>query len=289
MCGYRMDVELVGADPAARVTAEEPTGGWSSYYRGGAEGATRLPRFRRVVYHDIYPGIDMAFSHDSSGVKYDFIVHPGGDPGNIALRYIGADSLVREPSGMLNAAVPLGVLREGAPFTYQPAGGNARPDDGDARLRVPCEYLVGGDMVRFSLGAYDRRATLVIDPTLAWATYCGGIRAEALDVKGTDLIVDAAGNVYVVDRGNNRVLKLAPGRIPRSCCRSPASRTPTGWRWMVPAASTSPNTAEAVGWWSWRRAPPPRVCCRSPALHTSMGWRWMPPATSTSPRTPIGW
>ena len=110
MCGYRMDVELVGADPAARVTAEEPTGGWSSYYRGGAEGATRLPRFRRVVYHDIYPGIDMAFSHDSSGVKYDFIVHPGGDPGNIALRYIGADSLVREPSGMLNAAVPLGKM-----------------------------------------------------------------------------------------------------------------------------------------------------------------------------------
>ena len=130
MCGYRMDVELVGADPAARVTAEEPTGGWSSYYRGGAEGATRLPRFRRVVYHDIYPGIDMAFSHDSSGVKYDFIVHPGGDPGNIALRYIGADSLVREPSGMLNAAVPLGVLREGAPFTYQPAGGNARQGGG---------------------------------------------------------------------------------------------------------------------------------------------------------------
>ena len=53
----------------------------------------------------------------------------------------------------------------------------------------------------------------------------------------------AAGNVYVADHGNNRVLKLAAGSTTRPCCRSPASTAPRVWRWTPPATSTSPTGA----------------------------------------------
>jgi DNA-binding beta-propeller fold protein YncE len=59
--------------------------------------------------------------------------------------------------------------------------------------------------------------------------------------------VDSAGDVYVTDGGNKQVVKLAAGSSTQTCCRSPASATPTAWRWIPLAACTSPTTT-TTGW-----------------------------------------
>ena len=42
----------------------------------------------------MYPGIDVRYYSDAAGrLKYDFIVHPGADVNNIALKYTGVDKL----------------------------------------------------------------------------------------------------------------------------------------------------------------------------------------------------
>ena len=53
--------------------------------------------------------------------------------------------------------------------------------------------------------------------------------------------VDSAGNTYVVDEVNNRVLNWRQAPAPRRGCHSTASTSPGASRWMPPATSTSPT------------------------------------------------
>ena len=58
--------------------------------------------------------------------------------------------------------------------------------------------------------------------------------------------VDAAGDLYVADYGNNRVLKLAAGSPTPTVLPFPGLNGPNGWRWTPPATSTSP-TVPTIG------------------------------------------
>jgi len=189
---YRMDLQLIGSNPRPEVIAEGLTPYRSNYYLGHCpEGITDVKSYGRVIYREIYPKIDLAFSSDERGIKYDFIVRPGGDPAMIRLRYDGGESVGRESGGSLAVRTPLGALREGRPYSYQGAG---------QRREVRCGYTVAGDEVRFDIGRYDRGEVLVIDPLLEWATYCGGTLDDAADVdmKGTDIVSDDLGSVTMI-------------------------------------------------------------------------------------------
>ena len=48
-----------------------------------------VPTYASVIYRDIYPSIDLIFRSVGDGVKYDFVIHPGGDPRTIAIGLIG--------------------------------------------------------------------------------------------------------------------------------------------------------------------------------------------------------
>ena len=90
----------------------------------------------------------------------------------------GGDLLVGVPGGR--------VVREHAPVAYQVAGGR--------RLPVRSRYVLtrGGD-VRIAVGAYDPARQLVIDPTVTYGTYVGGIRQD----QGISIAADADGDAYV--------------------------------------------------------------------------------------------
>lgn len=161
---YRMDVDLVGASMASPTTAEEPGEEYCNFYLPGCrEGITGVRSFGRVIYRDIYPHIDLAIYGMGQRMKYDFIVHPGGRVEDIRLQYRGAAAMALD-DGAIVSRNPLGRLREAPPQSYQGA---------DHRL-VASRYLLVDGMVGFDVGEYDRRETLVIDPTLDWATYLGG-------------------------------------------------------------------------------------------------------------------
>ena len=59
---------------------------------------------------------------------------------------------------------------------------------------IPARYrLFAKNQVGFTLGAYDRRRTLWIDPVIEYSTYLGGDRSD----QGFAVAVDVAGNTYV--------------------------------------------------------------------------------------------
>ncbi len=192
---FRLDMTLEGCNPYVRIRAEEPLPGYANFYLPHCpEGVIGVREFGRIVYENVYKNVDLELFSANGRVKYNFLVRPGGDPGNIRMRYDGAlDASVAE-DGALSVMTPLGGIEEGAPYTYTAVG----------RDEVASHYLRKGNAVMFSIGEYDRSETLVIDP---WATYYGG----SADEYANGIAADPAGNVYVVGWTTSTDFPVTPG------------------------------------------------------------------------------
>jgi len=176
----RIDVEFVGANPFVRVRGECRMPGWSHYHLAHCpDGITHVPSYARVVYENIYRGIDCIVSSKNGFPKYDFLVHPGADPALIRLRYKGHEYASLTDDGNIVLTASIGTVIEHAPSSLQ----NGRS--------IPTAYKLTRDQMMFGLSDYDRSAPLLIDP---WSTYLGGGGHE----NGVDVEFDNAGNVLIV-------------------------------------------------------------------------------------------
>jgi hypothetical protein len=50
---------------------------------GSGETFTEINNYREVRYENLWNGIDLTYSFTEKGLKYEFMVDPGYDPGNI--------------------------------------------------------------------------------------------------------------------------------------------------------------------------------------------------------------
>jgi hypothetical protein len=190
MKGHRMDLELIGANPHATIIPEEPAAVRTTYLTSSASDRIRNVRsFRRLTYRDIYPNIDLVFYTGVQGLKYDFIVHPGGRVADIQLRYVAGDATL-SGDGILSATNPMGVIREDHPVTWQQTGRRVAVQMSISIDTVASEWRMDSGMIGFAVAAYDSARTLVIDPGVAWSTYCGG----SGDDFGTAVTTDLQGN-----------------------------------------------------------------------------------------------
>lgn len=145
---------------------------------------TNLPIYGAVTDRQLYPGIDMIYSHASGQLKSEFVVAPGADAGVIQMRYDGMQAGI-DLDGALQLSGPAGELRENAPVLYQQMG--------TTRMEVAGGFRILPDSgVGFRTGAYDRSQPLVIDPVLSSSTYLGGSGQNSIGVAA-----DALGNIYV--------------------------------------------------------------------------------------------
>ena len=77
---YVLKLDFIGAAHVAPV-GEERSEAIVSYFRGKPEEwHTGLPTYGRLVYHNLWPGIDLAYYGLGGNLKYEFIVQPGADP-----------------------------------------------------------------------------------------------------------------------------------------------------------------------------------------------------------------
>ena len=144
-----------------------------------------IPTYREVVYHDIYPSIDLRLLGKGNVLEYDFVVRPGASPDDIALAYNGIDSL-KIQNGQLAIGTAFGDIKQDRPYIYQQIG--------DETVKVAGGFSLGnGNTYGFDVPAYDERYPLVIDPTLAYSTYLGGSEPD----RAYGIAVDSAGCAYV--------------------------------------------------------------------------------------------
>ncbi|SFI23351.1 conserved repeat domain-containing protein [Nocardioides psychrotolerans] len=178
---------FTGADTSATSAALEPLSGKVNYLVGNDARAwhTGIATFARVSYDDVLPGVDVTYYGTNDGtLEYDFEVAPHADPASIRFGFPGAEGVVIQDRSLIITTAH-GAVTQAAPVIYQRMAGLRVPVDGRFELR--------GDEVGFSVGAYDPRRPLVIDPTLTYSTYLGG----ANDEEGHGIAVDDAGSAYV--------------------------------------------------------------------------------------------
>ncbi len=185
---WAVKLDFLGANPDVQPVGVERTPAVISYFKGRPEQwKTGLPTYSRVLYADLWPGIDLVYSGTVDRLKYEFVLKPGATPEQIGLAYRGADSVVVNEAGQLEVSTPAGGFHDEKPYAYQEVGGQRRQVAAAYTLRGASEY-------GFQVGAYDASRPLVLDPAvLVYAGYIGG----SGDDFGHGIAVDGSRNAYV--------------------------------------------------------------------------------------------
>src|SRR5262249_3469096 len=129
--GVFIRLSFLGASETVAPRGVEPMPGRTNYLRGNDPGAWRtdVPSFARVVYADVYPGVDLLV-RESGGpgvIEYDVRLRPGARLEDVRFSYGGIDGLSLDEEGALVVATAMGRFRQTVPRTWEEAA------SGDAR------------------------------------------------------------------------------------------------------------------------------------------------------------
>jgi hypothetical protein len=181
-------VRLVGADPAASAELQEPLPGRIHRLKGNHPERWQigLQPHARVLFREVYPGIDVAYYGNRRELEYDLLVAPGGSAAAARLRFDGVRRVTVVRDGELELETGRGTLIQRRPLAYQVRTGG--------RDTVEVAYRLNDDgSVGFQVGDYDAARPLVIDPVLSYSTLVGGLGLDQC----WDVVVDAQGAAYV--------------------------------------------------------------------------------------------
>jgi gliding motility-associated-like protein len=159
-------VSFIGASKNADIAPEKAISTYNNYYIGNdsSKWASGCGIYQSVTYKNIYPNIDVHYYTNAGTLKYDLIIHPGGNIEDVKLKYEGADKLeVKNKELVIGTSV--GDSKELYPYTYQVKT--------EGRETVGCKYVLKNNVLTFKVDEYDPNATMVIDPTLIFSTLTG--------------------------------------------------------------------------------------------------------------------
>lgn len=194
-------MDFLGARRDALPEGRDRLPGTISYFRGPREQwRLGVPTYARLVYPDLWPGIDLEWVGSTEGFKYRYLVQPGADPARIRVAWSGVERLRLDAEGGLEILTPLGTLRDDRPIAWQ-EGSAGRQGVAVAHMLLPPEGSALAEagaprsaVSAFALGPYDRSRALVIDPVVP--VYAGFLGYASED-RGLGVATDAAGRAYL--------------------------------------------------------------------------------------------
>ncbi|GAB3260359.1 hypothetical protein GCM10027347_24590 [Larkinella harenae] len=183
---HGVEVQLSNSSATSQLESKNRVSENQSYFLGHdpSRWASAVPAFGEVIYHGIYPGIDLRLFAYYQTLKYEFIVSPGADPSVIQLRYDGASALQLQ-DGQLTVGTSLLPFREEKPYSFTEKNGQTK--------EVASHWVLNDQTASFQFpDGYDRQQPLTIDPTLIFSTYSGSVS----DNWGHTATYDNEGNLY---------------------------------------------------------------------------------------------
>lgn len=187
-------LDFIDANPGVEPNGQDRQKTVFSYFKGKpGEWKTGISTYCKLVYSNLWPGIDLIYSGGTHELKYEFIVRPGSNPEKIRLAYRGASAVSLKDTGGLQINTPVSNIDDSRPYAYQIIDG--------ATVEVPVFYAPkdlpkdGKYIYGFDIDDYDQNESLILDPAVL--VYCGYIGGTNMDsVEG--IAVDEEGNAYVV-------------------------------------------------------------------------------------------
>jgi hypothetical protein len=186
--GSVIRMKLFEANTSPVISGQDRLQETSSYFTGNdpSKWRTRISKYAKVRYREVYPGIDLVFYGNQRQLEYDFVVSPGSDPSRIRLEFQGAEKLSLDEKGNLVLQLKDGEVIQQAPIIYQEINGK--------KVNVAGNYWIDGkNRMGCKVASWDRQRPLVIDPVMAYSTYLGGSSTD----NGFGIAVDGSGNAYV--------------------------------------------------------------------------------------------
>lgn len=183
---HSYEVVFLNANPQTLTEGGDAYGDYQNYYVGAntARWREHVSTFAAVNYNGLYKGINMKVYGKDANLKYDFMLEPYANPGQIQLQYnyVNGLSLV---NGNLHIETAVGIIKELAPVAYQMIQGK--------KNKIECHYVLDGNVLSFSFpNGYDPNEFLIIDPVVVFSTYTG----SSQDNWGFTATYDANGNGY---------------------------------------------------------------------------------------------
>ncbi len=161
--GHAVEVAFVDANETEPVATGEQPGDYN--WLVGDLDVTGAHTYDRITYPDLWDGIDLQYWGDADPeghVKALYVVAPGADSGQIALRYSGQDRIWIDEQQQLQIDTPLGRITDSEPIAYTQSG---QP--------VEVSYVLEGDTLRFDVAGYAANETLYIDPSVIFSRRFG--------------------------------------------------------------------------------------------------------------------
>jgi len=193
-----------GSNDAPDIRSTNPSKGKAHFLFGSEPERWQqdLPTYEKIVYHDLYPGIDLSYFGSEGHLKREFIVAPGMDPTVIRFAYEGVENIYIDESGALRIITNTGELVESPLVCYQIINNDKVPVGGQYIQRD--QYTIA-----IKVGDYDPLYSLIIDPELVYSTYYGGTSEDYVN----GIAVDSSGNAYITGYTYSSNFLTTPGVV----------------------------------------------------------------------------
>jgi PKD repeat protein len=185
---FRAGVTLLNANPKPKIEVHDEQKSYLNFYLPQCpNGTLNVKHYKKLVYKNIYNGIDWVWKFTDDGIKYDFIVHPGADYRQIQLQFDKEISPSIDREGNLRIENILGNLIEEAPITFN-----------DNKI-VESNFVLKENTLSFSVSDFNPAQPLLIDPTLIWVAFQGTRNKE----RAYGSAIDSLQNLYVAGSINS--------------------------------------------------------------------------------------
>jgi gliding motility-associated-like protein len=208
---HRVDIRFPGSKPSPKILVEGQLANYTTYCNTANIQGIRVHSYKKVIYKEIYPLIDLVFENksvnDQNGFEYYFIVKPGGDANKIRIQYSGTETKLENNS----IIIPLEKRKiiESIPFSFVSIDTTYSFGQIKNESQFKVRYKAQGkNTYSFFIPLYDKTRTIIIDPVpdLVWGTYYGGSIndwANAIDTSpnGTIVVVGGSDNTNLATSG----------------------------------------------------------------------------------------
>jgi gliding motility-associated-like protein len=211
--GVRIDMNWVNTNPTLTSEGNLPFSHKQNYYNPQfPNGLIGILSYQQVILKNIYQNIDVVFYSKGNQLKYDYVIHKGGDYKNIKFSFEGAEkiSLAHDTLALQFA---FGSIKDFMPESYLVQQGKKKNLAMQFKQEQNNLFSIETNSI---VGNFEK---MIIDPAI-WLTYFGG---TGLDFS-LDIECDVAGNVYMTGYTGSVDFPVTPGAFQLV---SP-SMTPTG-------------------------------------------------------------
>lgn len=201
-----ISMQWVGANQNPEIIAED----LCTYYHTYGLVTEKARVFNKLIYKEIYPGIDVVYSvtpNSKKGFEYSIVARPDADLSKVKMKY-GGDivSIKKDSKGRLVIKSPVDGIIETIPVCFYV---DEQPDSkGEYKKdkRIDLRTQIKGKEVSFVFPkGYDNKQKVIIDPFVTPLNNFTGLNSD----KAYDIDYDYDGNIYVRGGGDYIACELA--------------------------------------------------------------------------------